>query len=128
MAQMRNLRRPARRLASALLIFSPVYSAIFRQPLKWATAKQPLPTIEDFLIARPGASVNFILLIVTQPFGLQSKVPEERNVYSYSALQSFLSLRRSAMFQTNLAATFSSAGAFVLGRRLLAINIRLLRS
>lgn len=57
---MRNLLRPALRLASAFVIFSPVYSAIFRRRLKCAAEKQPLPSIADFLIDRPRASVNLI--------------------------------------------------------------------
>jgi hypothetical protein len=39
-----------------------VYSAIFRRPLKWATEKQPFPTMGDFLIARPGASLSFMFI------------------------------------------------------------------
>jgi hypothetical protein len=66
MAQMRNRRRLARRLASAFEIFSPAYSAIFFPRLKATTEKHPWPSIEDFLIVNPGASVSLMLAIVTQ--------------------------------------------------------------
>jgi hypothetical protein len=73
-AQMRNLRRLALRLASALLIFSPVYSAIFRLRLKGATEKQPLPSIGDFFTAKPGASASVMFVIVTQTVSLRPRV------------------------------------------------------
>ena len=57
---MRNLRRPALRLASAFVIFSPVYSAIFLPALKWASEKQPWPSIGDFPMVKPAASLSFI--------------------------------------------------------------------
>jgi hypothetical protein len=57
---MRSLRRVALRLASAFLIFSPVYSDIFLPPLKWATEKQPRPSIFDSLMDKPGASLSLI--------------------------------------------------------------------
>ena len=64
---MRSFRRSDRRFASAFVIRSPVYSAILRARLKETTEKHPLPSIGDFLIARPGASLSFILFgIVTQ--------------------------------------------------------------
>lgn len=59
---MRNFRRVALRLASASVIRSPVYSAIFRLPLKCVTAKHPLPSMADFLIDKPGASFSLIIL------------------------------------------------------------------
>lgn len=57
---MRNLRRLALLLASAFVILLPAYSAIFRPRLKWASEKQPLPSIGDLLIDKPGASVSVI--------------------------------------------------------------------
>lgn len=57
---MRNLRRLDLRFASALVIFSPVYSAIFRPLRNRVVEKQPFPSIDDFLIDNPGASVSFI--------------------------------------------------------------------
>lgn len=72
-AQMRNLSRPALRFASALLIFSPAYCAIFRPRLNVADEKQPLPSIDDFLIVKPGASFSFIFEIVTQTVSLRPR-------------------------------------------------------
>src|SRR5947209_3281580 len=61
MAQIRNTRRFCpRRVASASGISSPVYSAIFFLLGKRNVAKQPLPLIGDFLIARPGANLSCI--------------------------------------------------------------------
>ena len=60
MAQIRNLRRPARRFASLVLIRSPVYSAIFRPRLKFAVEKHPRPSMAESRIANPGASLSFI--------------------------------------------------------------------
>jgi hypothetical protein len=60
MAQIRNLLRVARLLASAFEIFSPVYSAIFLRREKGLVAKHPLPWIADGAIVRPGASFTFI--------------------------------------------------------------------
>lgn len=47
-------------MASKSEIRSPVYSAIFFRCANVFVAKQPLPLIGDFLIARPGASLSFI--------------------------------------------------------------------
>lgn len=58
---MRSFRRSDRRFASAFVIRSPEYSAIFRARLKATTEKHPLPSIGDLLIAKPGASLSFIV-------------------------------------------------------------------
>src|SRR5438105_5739764 len=59
MSQMRSLARCARRCASRSGIISPVYSAIFLRRRNAWVAKQPLPSIGDLLIERPGASLSF---------------------------------------------------------------------
>lgn len=64
---MRKCRRPrALFMASKSEIRSPVYSAIFFRCSKVFVAKQPLPLIGDFLIARPGASLSFMQVHCTR--------------------------------------------------------------
>jgi hypothetical protein len=66
-SQMRKCRRPrALFMASKSEIRSPAYSAIFFRCSKVFVAKQPLPLIGDFLIARPGASLSFMQVHCTR--------------------------------------------------------------
>src|ERR1700737_3635558 len=60
MPQMRRMRRFPRRRASAFVILSPAYSAILRPRGKGIVAKQPLPLMDDFSIARPAARFSLI--------------------------------------------------------------------